>query len=102
MSNSDYAEPHVTYESEREVHTVYQIPLGVVACIVPWNFPMGNFVWRCGQNLIAGNTVIFKTSELTPLCGKLIEEVINSVLPSGVFAEYTAMERWDVKSLRRI
>jgi succinate-semialdehyde dehydrogenase/glutarate-semialdehyde dehydrogenase len=79
--------PKVTFENEHEVHTVYQVPLGVVACIVPWNFPMGNFVWQCGQNLIAGNTVIFKTSEETPLSGKLIEEIVNSVLPDGVFTE---------------
>lgn len=63
------------------------MPLGVVAAIVPWNFPMGNFVWQCGQNLIAGNAVVFKTSEETPLAGKRIEEIINSVLPPGVFTE---------------
>lgn len=45
-------------------------------------------MWGTAQNLIAGNTVIYKASEYCPLFGKLLEEVINSVdLPEGVFSE---------------
>lgn len=77
----------VTLENDDERHEVFKEPFGVVACIVPWNFPFANWVWQCGQNLVAGNTVVFKHSEETQLCGKLIEEIVNSILPDGVFNE---------------
>lgn len=77
----------VTLENDKERHEVFKEPYGVAACIVPWNFPFANWVWQCGQNLVAGNTIVFKHSEETQLCGKLIEEIVNSVLPDGVFNE---------------
>jgi acyl-CoA reductase-like NAD-dependent aldehyde dehydrogenase len=42
---------------------VRHVPYGVAACIAPWNFPLSNFVWVCGQAVTAGNTVVFKHSE---------------------------------------
>jgi succinate-semialdehyde dehydrogenase/glutarate-semialdehyde dehydrogenase len=87
----DTAEEHlksvVTLENDTERHEVFKEPYGVVACIVPWNFPFANWVWQCGQNLVAGNTIVFKHSEETQLCGKMIEEIVNSILPEGVFNE---------------
>lgn len=77
----------VTLDNESERHEVFKEPYGVAVCIVPWNFPFANWVWQCGQNLVAGNTIVFKHSEETQLCGKLIEEIVNSVLPDGVFNE---------------
>lgn len=77
----------ITTEDEKEIHEVFREPYGVAVCIVPWNFPLANFVWQCGQNLVAGNTVVFKHSEETQLCGQLIEELVNQVLPEGVFNE---------------
>jgi acyl-CoA reductase-like NAD-dependent aldehyde dehydrogenase len=77
----------VTLENDKERHEVFKEPYGVVACIVPWNFPFANWVWQCGQNLVAGNTIVFKHSEETQLCGKLIEEIVNSILSDGVFSE---------------
>ena len=83
-----YLSPEVVYEDDETTHTVHYEPVGVVAAITPWNFPASNFVWMCGQNLIVGNTVVFKDSEDVPLCGKLIEEVFNEAgLPEGVFSE---------------
>lgn len=82
-----HLKPVVTLENDQEIHEVFYEPYGVAACIVPWNFPFANWVWQCGQNLVAGNTVVFKHSEETPLCGKLIEEIVNSILPKGVFSE---------------
>lgn len=84
---AEYLKPETTLETPTELHQVFREPYGVVAAIAPWNFPISNFVWTCGQNLIAGNVVIFKHSEETPLCGKLIEELVNKVLPDGVFSE---------------
>lgn len=83
----EYLQPITTVDTETELHQVFREPYGVAACIVPWNFPFANWVWQCGQNLVAGNTVVFKHSEETPLCGQLIEEIVNSVLPEGVFNE---------------
>ncbi|MDQ5885783.1 MAG: Aldedh protein, partial [Patescibacteria group bacterium] len=77
----------ITTEDEKEIHEVFREPYGVAVCIVPWNFPLANFVWQCGQNLVAGNTVVFKHSEETQLCGQLIEELVNQILPEGVFNE---------------
>lgn len=83
-----YLSPEITYEDEGQVHEVHYEPVGVVAAITPWNFPASNFVWMIGQNLIVGNTVVFKDSEEVPLCGKLIEEVFAEAgLPEGVFSE---------------
>jgi len=84
---SAYLKPIDTLENKDELHQVFKEPYGVVACIVPWNFPFANWVWQCGQNLVAGNTIVFKHSEETQLCGKLIEEIVNEVLPDGVFNE---------------
>lgn len=83
----EYLKPIITLDNDEELHQVFKEPYGVAACIVPWNFPFANWVWQCGQNLIAGNTIVFKHSEETQLCGKLIEEIVNSVLPEGVFNE---------------
>lgn len=83
-----YLSPEVVYEDEEKINTVYYEPVGVVAAITPWNFPASNFVWMVGQNLVVGNTVLFKHSEDVPMCGKLIEKILTaSHLPSGVFAE---------------
>ncbi len=83
-----YLNPEITYEDKQEVHKVYYEPVGVVAVIVPWNFPFSNFVWQVGQNLIVGNTVVFKHSEEIPLFGKEIEKIFaESKIPKGVFNE---------------
>lgn len=83
----EYLKPITTLDTDEELHQVFKEPYGVAACIVPWNFPFANWIWQCGQNLVAGNTIVFKHSEETQLCGKLIEEIVNSVLPDGVFNE---------------
>jgi len=81
-----YLSPEVTYEDDNEIHAVYREPYGVTAVIVPWNFPFSNFVWQCGQNLIAGNVIVFKGSEEVPLFSKALEEImLSSLLPKGVF-----------------
>ncbi len=83
-----YLKPEITFEDENEVHKVIYEPKGVVIVIVPWNFPFSNIIWQVGQNLIVGNTVVFKHSEETPLFGKEIEKIfLDSRLPSGVFNE---------------
>lgn len=60
-------------------------PMGVVALIVPWNYPLLIASWKLASALAAGNTVILKPSSLTPLTAlKLAEIIKNAGLPDGV------------------
>ncbi len=60
-------------------------PLGVVACISPWNLPLYLFTWKIAPALAAGNTVVAKPSELTPMTAYLLSEVCREInLPPGV------------------
>lgn len=71
-------------ESNGTRSTVHHDPLGVVAAITPWNFPMAMPGWMILPALAAGNTVVFKPSEETPLCGQAYADVLNEVLPDDV------------------
>ncbi|WP_232492688.1 aldehyde dehydrogenase family protein [Novosphingobium kaempferiae] len=60
-------------------------PIGVVGAIVPWNFPLMFTSWKLGPALAAGNTVVIKPSEITPLSTLRIGELIMEVgIPAGV------------------
>lgn len=75
----------ITYEDEKEIDKIIFEPKGVVAVIIAWNFPFSSFVWQAVTNLLVGNTVIIKHSELVPLCSKFIYDMVNSVLPENVY-----------------
>jgi aldehyde dehydrogenase (NAD+) len=65
---------YVTYE-----------PIGVVGQIVPWNFPLMFTSWKMGPALAAGNTLVLKPSEITPLSALRIAELMSEVgIPDGV------------------
>jgi acyl-CoA reductase-like NAD-dependent aldehyde dehydrogenase len=60
-------------------------PLGVVGLIVPWNFPLTIAAWKLGPALAAGNTVVLKPAELTPLTALRFAEIaLEAGLPEGV------------------
>jgi len=59
-------------------------PLGVVASITPWNFPVMIAIWHLVPAIRAGNTVVVKPSPSTPLSTLRLVEIINEVLPAGV------------------
>ena len=60
-------------------------PLGVVACISPWNLPLYLLTWKIAPALITGNTVVAKPSEITPMTAFLLGEIANEAgLPKGV------------------
>ena len=59
-------------------------PLGVVALITPWNFPLTIAAWKMAPALAAGNTLVLKPAELTPLTALRFQELANEVLPEGV------------------
>jgi aminobutyraldehyde dehydrogenase len=59
-------------------------PLGVVASIAPWNYPLMMAAWKLGPALAAGNTVVLKPSEQTPLTTLALAELAAQILPPGV------------------
>ena len=63
---------------------VMKEPYGVVGCIIPWNYPLLLLVWKIAPALAAGNTVVIKPSELTPLSTLKLVEVACDHLPPGV------------------
>ena len=60
-------------------------PLGVVASIAPWNYPLMMAAWKMAPALAAGNTVVLKPSEQTPLTTLKLAEIAAGVFPPGVF-----------------
>ena len=59
-------------------------PLGVVAAIIPWNFPLTLMAWKVAPALAAGNTIILKPAEQTPISIMVFMELIADILPPGV------------------
>jgi len=76
-----------TILSELPANFAYTIkqPLGVVACVTPWNFPVAIPVWKIAPALVAGNTVVFKPATLTPATATRIVEIFEQAgIPAGV------------------
>jgi betaine-aldehyde dehydrogenase len=67
-------------------HTSYvrREPIGVCAQVTPWNYPMMMAVWKFAPALAAGNTVVLKPSDTTPLSSLLLAEIAAEFLPPGV------------------
>ncbi|WP_282339138.1 gamma-aminobutyraldehyde dehydrogenase [Pseudomonas sp. PS02288] len=59
-------------------------PLGVVASIAPWNYPLMMAAWKIAPALAAGNTVVLKPSEQTPLTALKLAEFLAEIFPAGV------------------
>ncbi|MFI6393065.1 gamma-aminobutyraldehyde dehydrogenase [Nonomuraea sp. NPDC050547] len=60
-------------------------PIGVIGQVTPWNYPMMMAVWKIAPALAAGNTIVLKPSDTTPVSTVKLAEIIGSVLPPGVF-----------------
>src|SRR5438034_339744 len=76
-----------TLPSELPKNFAYTIkqPLGVVACITPWNFPVAIPVWKIAPALVAGNTVVFKPATITSFTAMKVVEIFEEAgLPRGV------------------
>ncbi len=72
-------------EAEKALNVTLRQPIGVVGCISPWNLPLYLFSWKIAPALAAGNCVVAKPSELTPMTAFLLSEVcIEANLPAGV------------------
>ncbi len=84
---------HATTQFSSESHAMEDVainytlrdPLGVVACISPWNLPLYLFTWKIAPALATGNTVIAKPSEITPMTAYLLAKLCQDAgLPKGV------------------
>ncbi len=69
-----------------EGHTsmIRRDPVGVVASIAPWNYPLMMAAWKLAPALAAGNCVVLKPSEITPLTAFRLAELVKDILPPGV------------------
>ncbi|NKZ09710.1 aldehyde dehydrogenase family protein [Mycolicibacterium septicum DSM 44393] len=74
------------FESECRGSTIVREPFGVLGAITPWNYPLHQIALKVAYGLAAGNTVVVKPSEVTPLCALGLAEIIDEIgLPPGVF-----------------
>src|SRR3989338_1515948 len=81
-----YLKPDVVDDLDHQTTTVVFEPYGVMAAIMPWNYPTSNFFISTTQALLAGNTVVAKHSEECPLTSKLLAEIFTEAgFPEGVF-----------------
>ncbi len=60
-------------------------PVGVVGSITPWNYPLMMAVWKISPALMAGNTMVLKPSEMTPLTTLRLARLVADIFPEGVF-----------------
>jgi aminomuconate-semialdehyde/2-hydroxymuconate-6-semialdehyde dehydrogenase len=74
-----------SHHGEAGLNYTLRAPLGVVATISPWNLPLYLFTWKIAPALAAGNTVLAKPSEITPLTATLLGELAAEIgFPAGV------------------
>jgi acyl-CoA reductase-like NAD-dependent aldehyde dehydrogenase len=76
----------VTATAADAFHYILREPLGVVGCIVPWNYPLLMAAWKVAPALAAGNSVVLKPAEQSPLSGTLMAQLfVEAGGPPGVF-----------------
>ena len=83
MAAGDYAKDHLS--------VILREPLGVVGVVTPWNYPLLMAAWKLAPILAAGNTVVIKPSEQTPLTTLKFAELVADLLPSGVLNVVTGL-----------
>ena len=71
-----YAEDHLS--------VILREPLGVIGVVTPWNYPLLMAAWKMAPILAAGNTLVIKPSEQTPLTTLKFAELVADILPAGV------------------
>ncbi|MGG1921756.1 aldehyde dehydrogenase family protein [Chryseobacterium sp. NRRL B-14798] len=79
----------IVFEDDTRKDVVYRNPIGVVAAIAPWNWPLMIAIWQIIPSLRMGNAVIIKPSEYTTYCSLEMIKVINSVLPEDILQVVT-------------
>jgi betaine-aldehyde dehydrogenase len=77
LAASEYMVGHTSF--------IRREPLGVCGAVTPWNYPMMMAVWKFAPALAAGNTMVLKPSDTTPVTTLLMAEIMAEYLPPGVF-----------------
>ena len=77
LAATEYMTGHTSY--------VRREPIGVCGAVTPWNYPMMMAVWKFAPALAAGNTMVLKPSDTTPVTALLMAEIMAEHLPPGVF-----------------
>ena len=77
-------EDTVLKDDETEKVVEMHVPLGVIGGICPWNFPLLMAVWKIGESIMTGNTIVIKTSPFTPLVTNMWAELVADHIPKGV------------------
>jgi gamma-glutamyl-gamma-aminobutyraldehyde dehydrogenase len=96
----DKIEGSVTNTDHDAMHLVIREPLGVVGCISPWNYPLLMATWKIAPALAAGNTVVLKPAEQSPLSAlRLAELFVRAGGPPGVFNVVNGLGETAGKSL---
>ncbi|MCW5720532.1 MAG: aminobutyraldehyde dehydrogenase [Devosia sp.] len=72
------------YRSNRHTSLLRRDPIGVIASIAPWNYPLLMAAWKIAPAVAAGNAVVIKPSENTPLSLLLLASILGEFLPEGV------------------
>ena len=78
VAAGEYVRGHTSY--------VRRDPVGVVASIAPWNYPLQMAAWKIAPAIAAGNAVVLKPSEFTPLTALRLGELISPLLPAGLIS----------------
>jgi aldehyde dehydrogenase (NAD+) len=81
--NGETRQTNDLFDREKQVFTIKE-PYGVVGAITPWNFPLLIAIWKIGPAIAAGNTIVLKPSEETPLSILKLMELVDDVVPDGV------------------
>lgn len=76
--------PQQIQDDDAAVAHVHRRPMGVVAAITPWNYPILMAAWKIAPALRAGNTMVLKPSPYTPLATLEMVEILNEIFPAGV------------------
>ena len=77
-------EVEVREDSAEQCIEIHRCPLGVVAAIMPWNFPFLISAYKMAPALLAGNTLILKPAPTTPLTTLVLGEIVRDIFPAGV------------------
>ncbi|HEV2453538.1 MAG TPA: NAD-dependent succinate-semialdehyde dehydrogenase, partial [Verrucomicrobiae bacterium] len=76
----------IPHQADGKRHMAIKTPIGVVAAISPWNFPLVLALRKVAPALAAGNTVVLKPASATPVCAAMFAECVDAAkLPAGVF-----------------
>jgi acyl-CoA reductase-like NAD-dependent aldehyde dehydrogenase len=79
-------EPEIFRDDDRQHIALHRRPLGLVAGIIPWNYPLMTVINKLAPALMAGNAVLLKPAPTTPLTALRLGELVRDILPAGVLS----------------